>query len=147
MARSLSVWVIASLLYLSCQISSFRLGLFTMKPAFANGSYQVQSSTISLDVEDLSSPHWLRVRAVSSLAYLSGSISCNGRLIKYLGNGTTEINLSPYLKSGINNVVISGRYSPSNTAIEVSLDGPSTQVSQSVSGSGAINQNISVDVQ
>ena len=118
-----------------------------MRSAFANSSYQVQETTISLSSEDLFEPHWLRIKSSSSLSYLSGSISCNGRVIKYLGNGTTEVDLSPYLRSGRNNVVVLGRYSPSITMIDVDFDGPNNQVSQSISGSGILNQNIRINVQ
>lgn len=113
----------------------------------ANSSYQEQETTVFLSSENLNEPHYLRVKGSGDLSYLSGSISCNGRIIQLLGNQTTQINLSPYLTQGQNDVAITGQYSPVTTSIAIELIGPDNQVTQSTSGNGALNQNILVDVQ
>lgn len=120
---------------------------YIMNSNLVNQSDQVSETILSLNAEELSEPHWLRVRSSSSLSYLSGSIFCNGRIIKHLNNGTTEVDISPYLRSGENSISILGRYSPSITMIEIELTGPSNQVSQSASGDGDIQSNIVIDVQ
>lgn len=114
--------------------------------ALANSS-QVQETSITLDSENLREPYFLKITASPSLSYLSGSVSCNGKIIHLLGNQMTKINLSPYLKQGRNKVVIVGRYSPSNTVVDIELVSANSQVTQSTSGSGLLNQSILIEVQ
>ena len=117
------------------------------RSVFANTNSQVQKTTVFLESEDLKEPYLLQISASSSLTDLSGSISCNGQIIQRLSHQKTTINLSPYLQLGQNNVSIVGQYSPSRISMDVELIGPGTQVSQSMSGSGTLNQSLLIDVE
>lgn len=125
--------------------------LWTVSPQLASvanaGSSQVQESTVSLNADDLSQPHVLRIFAPQSSSSLSGSVSFNGRVIHSLRGRGTKINLSPYLRRGRNVVKISGYSSPSSASVEVEFSGPGTHINQTSSGTGSLNQRIVLDVQ
>ena len=105
-----AIAVFAALGAVVMEFSSVRL---SNGSALANSS-QVQETSITLDSENLREPYLVKITASPSLSYLSGSVSCNGKIIHLLGNQMTKINLSPYLKQGRNKVAIVGRYSPIN---------------------------------
>lgn len=107
----------------------------------------VQQTSISLDRQDLQDAYTLSIRPSREATQLTGTIKLNGKTLKPLKTGKTQINLSPYLSKGRHKLEITGRYRPLRATVEISLEGPSTETTQEVGGTGIVNQIIVIDVQ
>jgi hypothetical protein len=123
--------------------------LIDHNPVIANATgtkQSTQTTTISLSIEDLNSPHILTINAVPNSTQFSGQIQLNGNRWQSLGNRGTQVNLTPVLSVGQNTLKITGNYYPADASIQVELVGKNTQVSQQTSGNGVLNQVIVIDV-
>jgi hypothetical protein len=110
-------------------------------------STSVQQSSITLDREDLQDAYTLSIRPSRDATQLIGTIKLNGKTLKALKAGKTQINLSPYLSKGRHKLEITGRYRPLDASVEISLEGPGNETTQEVGGSGIVNQIILINVQ
>jgi hypothetical protein len=141
-----SVAIAASIsVLLLVDLSSLRLDFYPEKAIAI--SQQTQETTINLDADELKQPQTLSISSSQSLTQMTGDIKVNGRSIKKLSRNSTQINLAPSLKLGKNIVVISGRYSPTNTSVKFEFVTPNNHVSQQVAGSGYIKQVLVIKVQ
>lgn len=104
-----------------------------------------QTTEINLDAARLRSPHLLRISA-SDEAILSGTVAINGEVVEQLDRRETVFDLSPYLTSGRQEVVISGHYSPARSSVQISFSGPGLQVSQQTGGNGLLRQTLIINV-
>jgi hypothetical protein len=109
-------------------------------------SYSVQESSLELDRADLQDPHILTVRPSADARQVRGTITLDGKPLKTLGRGTVKIDLSPYLRKGRHKLRVVGSYRPVGASVEISLEGPSAEISQEVGGNGTVNQTIAIDV-
>ena len=105
---------------------------------------QEQTVGLEIDRSDLSTPLWLKVKAVDS--ELNGVIELNGKLFQSLNPREHKVNLAPYLHQGTNVVKISGQYYPSHGSVQLELLGAGTQVSQQTSGDGDFQQKLMIEV-
>lgn len=106
---------------------------------------QVQSSTISLPAVNLTQPHILTVSL--SRGYIEGTIELNGRVLRYLQDRETRVDLSPHLLRGRNKLKVRGNYQPEQASVTVELAAPQNQVTQQMAGNGRLNQIIILEVQ
>lgn len=104
---------------------------------------QTQETTISISSNDLRKPHVLSVSA--STSQLTGRVKLDGEWLQNLNNGI-QINLSPYLTRGTHTITIVGNYAPANASVEINFTGPNTHVNQQISGSGSIDQTLTIEV-
>lgn len=105
---------------------------------------QVQSSTISISAATLAQPHILTVSV--SKGDMEGVIELNGKVLHYITDRDTRIDLSPHLLRGRNKLKIWGNYNTRNASVTVELTAPQTQVSQQTSNNGRLNQIIILEV-
>lgn len=146
MMRLRSVAIVSSIsALLLASLPSLRADLYPKKAIAV--SQQTQETTINLSANELKQPQTLSIRSSQSLTQMTGEIKVNGKSIKKLSRNFTQINLAPSLKLGKNIVVLSGRYSPVNTSINVEFITPNNHVSQQVAGSGSIKQVLVIKVQ
>lgn len=108
-------------------------------------SSQSQQNTLNVNAADVSQPHILSIN--SSATELKGEIAVDGRVVKKLNSNSSQINLSPYLSVGQHKVEIYARYSPPTSGVNVTINGPGTNVTQQNSGEGTLNYKIDVNVQ
>ncbi len=104
-----------------------------------------QATTINFSAETLKQPYWLSIRTFSA-NQIRGQITLNGKVIQVLNRDSTTINLSPYLKVGRQAIAITGTYSPPDALVTIELQGKNTQVKQQTSGSGLLDQFLTVEV-
>lgn len=109
-------------------------------------SYQQQETGISLNVEDLTQPLWLKITASPGVDKLAGEIKLGDRVIKTITKTSTEIDLAPLLVVGSNQIEITGEYDPSQESIQVELTGKNTSVNQQTSGNSKLNQALAIQV-
>ncbi len=105
-----------------------------------------QRTTINLRQTELKTPHLLTITVPRAVTTLSGKIELDGKVIKNLDHSNVSLNLAPFLTPGRHTLSIQGNYSPQNESIMIDFLGKNTQVSQSASGSGQINQTIIMEV-
>lgn len=113
--------------------------------AIAQSQTSIQSTSIDLDAQDLNQPLWLSVRGLDG-AKIQGQIKLDGRVIRGLSGSGTQINLSDYLSRGYHEITVTGNYSPSHSSVMIELNGGGTQVNQQTSGTGSLNQQLSIGV-
>jgi hypothetical protein len=109
-------------------------------------SYQQQTNTIVLHPSVLADPHILQIE-VPSGATLQGQIVINDDIQLPLDRDSVPIDLSPYLKSGRTEVVITGTYSPAAASVLVQFEGPDTLVQQQTAGTGELNYQLNLVVE
>lgn len=107
---------------------------------------QTQETTISINLEDLRQPHFLKIRGATKGTQLNGQIKLDGEWLQSIKNNHTQINLSPKLTKGRHIISIAGEYSPTNSSVLIEFSGTNTQVSQQTGGSGYINQTLIIEV-
>jgi hypothetical protein len=100
--------------------------------------------SVSLDARNLSQPHILRIE--TSGHELAGHIILNGKVIKEMKGKYVEINLSPFLSSGLQKLEISANYFPVDSFVSLELDAPSTHVSQQSNSNGKLNASLNITV-
>jgi hypothetical protein len=93
-----------------------------------------QEVQLSLRAAHLHQPHRLQIEAVG--ASLGGEIKLNGRTIHRLQGASSGLDLSPHLSVGDHVVEITGRYTPAQGTVQISLIGPGTTLMHQVSGQG-----------
>lgn len=113
----------------------------TITSVQSSSSESSQSSQTSLTV-----PSNNLILRVNTTTKIRGTIKLNDKVISQLG-ANTKIDLSPYLRVGLQTLTVNGTYNPFNESVTIDLQGPSTQVSLSNAGSGKINQTLILDVQ
>jgi hypothetical protein len=109
-------------------------------------SYSVQKTSFGLERKDLRDPYTLTVRPLGGATQLKGTIKLNGRPLKVLGKGGSKLNLSPYLRKGVQRLEIVGSYRPASASVEIAIEGPAAETIQEMGGNGIINQVIQIDV-
>ena len=110
---------------------------------------QVQFSRVSLYRADLRQPHILRIQAEMNNSLMPMErvvVKLNGKVVKTIANRSLELNLSPLMMPGRNEIEVSGTASQSDTTISLNFKGPRTQVNQQSSGSGKIKQMLVINV-
>ena len=105
---------------------------------------QVQSSTISISAATLAQPHILTVSV--SKGDMEGVIELNGKVLHYITDRDTRIDLSSHLLRGRNKLKIWGNYNTRNASVTVELAAPQTQVTQQTANNGRLNQIIILEV-
>lgn len=105
---------------------------------------QVQTAGVSLKLEDLEQPHLLVVTIAKG--NIDGKIELNEQFLTRLQDSDNRINVSPHLSRGRNRIKISGSYNPKQAQVTIKLVGTHAQVTQQVSGKGALNHLIIVEV-
>ncbi len=105
---------------------------------------QVQSSTISISAATLAQPHILTVSV--SKGDMEGFIELNGKVLHYITDKDTRVDLSSHLLRGRNKLKIWGNYNFKNALVTVELSAPQTQVTQQTSNNGKLNQIIILEV-
>lgn len=105
---------------------------------------QVQSSTVYISAATLSQPHILTVSV--SKGDIEGVIELNGRVLRYITDKNTKIDLSSYLLRGRNKIEIRGNYNMGNASVKIELAAPQTQVAQQTTNNGKVNQIIILEV-
>jgi len=103
----------------------------------------VQRTSITLSAGALRQPCQLTILAPGT--NLTGYIKVDGKTVGVL-KGSTSFNLSPYLSKGVRTVEITGKYSPTNAAVQVKLSAVGAQVSQQTSGNGKLNHLLAIAV-
>jgi hypothetical protein len=115
----------------------------------ANGG-QVQSTVVSVDRADLNQPHILRIQGTANDAPIRLrriEVKINGKTLRSIVNNSLELNLAPRLKTGRNEVEISGTSAQPEDTISVNFTGKNTKVTQQFSGTGTIEQTLIINVQ
>ena len=130
-------------------LAATRVGSQTLIELDKNQNYsssqQVQSSTVSISAVNLAQPHLLTVSI--SRGAIDGTIELNGRVLGYLQDRETRVDLSPHLLRGRNTLKIWGSYHPEQASVTVELAAPQNQVRQQMAGNGRLNQIIILSVQ
>jgi hypothetical protein len=107
---------------------------------------QQQETIVDINYKDLNSPHLLIISSSDSEnPRLNVEIKLNGQLLKNITK-STEINISSLLKKGENIINVSGKYIPEDATINVKLSSDSTQIDQTSSGSGILDQTLIIFV-
>ena len=110
---------------------------------------QVQSTTVSIDRADLTQPHTLRVQGLANNAPIRlqrVEVKVNGKVVKSIANNSLEVNLAPMMKTGRNEIEISGSSSQNEDTISVNFSGKNTNVTQQFSGTGTLKQMLVVNI-
>lgn len=106
-------------------------------------SYQRQVSTISVDRTQADRPHRL---AISSPGPVKGAIAINGKAVQTIEQGSTVINLAPYLKAGDITVLLTGRYDPNTNPLTIQFDGPDTVLDHQPAETGYLNYQLNLQI-
>ncbi len=110
---------------------------------------QIQSTTVSIDLADLSQPHILRVQGSNNNAPVRMQrvqVKINGRVVKTIANNSLELNLAPMMQSGRYEVEIFGASPQLEDTISVNFAGKNTNVTQQFTGTGKIEQILVINV-
>jgi hypothetical protein len=110
---------------------------------------QIQSTSVSIDRADLTQPHVLRVQGSANNAPIRlqrVEVKVNGKVVKSIANNSLEVNLAPMMKTGRNEIEISGNSSQLEDTISVNFIGKNTNVTQQFSGTGIIKQMLVVNI-
>jgi hypothetical protein len=110
---------------------------------------QVQSTTVSIDRADLTQPHVLRVQGSANNAPIRlqrVEVKVNGKVVKSIANNSLDLNLAPMMKTGRNEIEISGNSFQVDDTISVDFIGKNTNVTQQFSGTGIIKQMLVVNI-
>ncbi|PSF37231.1 hypothetical protein C7H19_10950 [Aphanothece hegewaldii CCALA 016] len=133
-------------------VSTFLLGLAFYPVPQSWGQFQtervqqqIQAITLEIDAATLKSPWWLRINTTNS-TFIKGQITLNGKVIRSLTKTNAPINIAPYLKVGINKIIISGKYYPANVSIIIELNASETEITQQTGGNGLLNQLLILEV-
>lgn len=106
----------------------------------------LQQSKITLSSQDLKYPQTLNI-TISRATQIWGTIQVNDRVIQKINTPRTQLNLSSYIsKPGKHIIRISGFYHPANASVSVEYSVLNNQTSQTIGGSGKINQVLIIDV-
>jgi hypothetical protein len=111
---------------------------------------QVQSTSVSIDRADLAQPYILRVQGLANDAPIRlqrVEVKVNGKVVRSIANSSLVLNLAPMLKSGRNEVEISGSSPRTEDTIVVSFSGKNTNVTQQFAGTGILKQILAIDIQ
>lgn len=108
-------------------------------------SYQQQTTGITVNSNALNSPHILSIKTTEN-TQMNGEVTVDGVVIKKLQGNQISFNLSPYLEKGTKKVEISGTYKPVSSSVKIEFSGPSTNVTQQMSGNGRLNQILVITV-
>lgn len=111
----------------------------------SSNSSNFQRSTLNLKAANLNQPHVLKINSTGT--QLQGEITINGKVVKQLTDNQSEINLSPYLSTGQQKVEISANYTPPSAAVNVEVNGSSSNLSQQTSGNGTLNYRLDLTIQ
>jgi hypothetical protein len=106
---------------------------------------QLQETAVTLSLDELRQPHFLKINALNSKTQLTGQIEIDGKFFQRFDRDL-KINLSPYLTSGKHTIHISGRYHPIDDSIQIELIGAKSHVTQETGGNGNLNQILIIDV-
>ncbi|MEM8779636.1 MAG: hypothetical protein AAGF26_12340 [Cyanobacteria bacterium P01_G01_bin.49] len=126
-------------------LSTMVSGLPQEMDAIAQNQISVQSTSIDLESSELNQPLWLSINALNG-ANLQGQIKLNGRMIQRINGSETQVNLSNYLSRGEHQLMVTGSYYPSHSSVIIELNSNTTQVSQQTSGTGSLNQQLTIGV-
>ena len=118
----------------------------TFTTAQTNSSSQQQTTGVSINSNELKTPHILSIKTVEN-AQLNGKITVDGLEIKELQGSQISLNLSPYLTKGVKKIEIIGNYKPASSSVKIEFSGSSTNVTQQTSGNGTLRQTLIVTVQ
>ncbi|HCF29720.1 MAG TPA: hypothetical protein DEV81_21520 [Cyanobacteria bacterium UBA11049] len=113
--------------------------------AQSHSSYQQQTTSISVNSNALNSPHILSIKTTDN-TQMNGKVTVDGVIIKKLQGSEISFNLSPELAKGTKRVEISGTYKPASSSVKIEFSGPSTNVTQQISGNGRLNQTLVITV-
>ncbi len=113
--------------------------------AQAQSSFQQQTTGVSINLNDLKTPHILSINTTEN-AQLSGEVTIDSVVIKKLQGSQMKFDLSPYLAKGVKKVEISGNYKPASSSVKIEFSGLSTQVTQQMRGNGTLRQTLIVSV-
>lgn len=118
----------------------------TFTTAQTNISSQQQTTGVSVNLNDLKTPHILSIKTAEN-TQLNGQITVDGLEIKKLQGNQISFNLSPYLTKGVKKIEILGNYKPASSSVKIEFSGSSTNVTQQTSGNGTLRQTLIVTVQ
>ena len=108
-------------------------------------SYQRQTSGISVNSNDLKSPHILSIKTTDN-TQMDGEVTVDGVVIKKLHGSQISFNLSPYLEKQTKKVEILGTYKPASSSVKIEFSGLNTNITQQMSGNGKLNQTLVITV-
>lgn len=77
--------------------------------------------------------------------FINAEIVIDGTVVETIRGNYTAINLSSYLNPGINEIEITGNYTPAHSSIYVELSGNRNTVRQETRGTGRLNQTLILD--
>ena len=116
------------------------------RPGLQTVAQSMQMSTISLQKQGLKTPCLLSILPSSAITNLQGKISLNGKTINQLNTTEKTLDLSSQLKPGSNQLIITGKYFPSDSTISIHLKGLNTEIHQQTGGNGLLNQMLVIEV-
>ena len=108
-------------------------------------AYDRQTSTITLNKENLATPHLLRVELPDGTS-LQGQITINDEVQFPLDAPTGSLDLSPHLREKSNQITITGTYSPTTGPVLIRFKGPDTFIQQQTGENGQLNFQLNLVV-
>lgn len=126
-------------------LSSMVSGFPQETGAIAQIRSSIQSTKINLDSSQLNQPLWLKIQALDG-GNLQGEVKLNGQVIKKLKGSAIIVDLSNYLSQGNHEISITGSYYPTDSLVVIELTNNTTQINQQTSGTGTLNQQVSIGV-
>jgi hypothetical protein len=125
----------------SFQVSHPSLGDLIDQDPMGNRVEALPADTIHLDQSGLAESQWLSVQVAEGTSF-EGTLAVNGEVKYRFGSEGIRLDLKDVLALGATDVILSGRYSPSDAAVAVAFNNADTSVRQQVGQQGRVHYQI-----